>query len=206
MDELVLNFMNFIATNFGFIITPFFRIVSIVGEYGIIFLIYGFVLMLNKKTRWVGVSIWISIGLGFILNSVIIKNIIMRPRPFMSSNPNFYKYWEQVGAVKETGYSMPSGHTFAASACMMSLILTCKKSEKKKYIILYFVVVITMALSRMYFMHHYFTDCIVGASLGVIMACVGKILAKKIYRFCDINKTNKICDFILNFDFVGMND
>ena len=206
MDALILDFMNFIATNFGFIATPFYRLISIVGEYGIIFLIYGLILMLNKKTRWVGVSIWISIVLGFLLNSVIIKNIIMRPRPFMSSNPNFYKYWEQVGAVKETGYSMPSGHTFAASACMMSLILTCKKSEKKKYIILYFVVVITMASSRMYFMHHYFTDCFVGATLGVVMACVGKMLAKEIYRFCDKNKSNKICDFILNFDFVGMND
>ena len=206
MDAFFLNFMNFIATNFGFIATPFYRLVSIVGEYGIIFLIYGFALMLNKKTRWVGASICISILLGLLLNSIIIKNIIMRPRPFMSSNPDFYKYWEQVGAVKETGYSMPSGHTFAASACMMSLILTCKKSEKKKYIILYFVVVITMATSRMYFMHHYFTDCLVGATLGVVMACIGKIITKSIYRYVSAHKDNKICDFLLNFDFVGMND
>ena len=206
MDELILDFMNLLATNFGVILTPIIRLVSFIGEYGIIFLIFGLILMLNKKTRWVGVSIWISILLGFVINSLFIKNIVMRARPFMSSNPNFYKYWEQVGGVKETGYSMPSGHTLAASACMMSLILTCKTSEKKKYIILYFVVVITMAVSRMYLMHHYFTDCLVGGTLGVIMACIGKIITKSIYRYVSAHKDNKICDFILNFDFVGMND
>ena len=206
MDELILHFMNFLARNFGVIVTPILRLVSILGEKGIVFLAIGFVLMLNKKTRWIGISIWISLALGFVINSLFIKNIIMRERPYMSSNPDFYKYWEHVGAIKETGYSMPSGHTLAASTCMMTLFLTCKKSEKKKYLILYFVTVSLMAFSRMYFMHHYFTDCLIGALLGVFMACIGKIITKEIYKFCDKNKSNKICDFLLNFDFVGMND
>lgn len=203
IDDLFLNFMNLIANSIGVVMTPIFRLISILGDNGFIFLFIGFILMLNKKSRWVGVSIWISILLGFIVNSLILKNIFMRLRPFMSSNPNYYKYWEQVGAVRQTGYSMPSGHTFAASAFMASLIFTCKQSDKKKFIILYFIVVIAMASSRMYLMHHYFTDCLVGAILGVIMAMAGKILTKKIYRFVNDNKNNKLFNFILNFDFMG---
>ena len=79
MDVFFLNFMNFIATNFGFIATPFYRLVSIVGEYGIIFLI------MYREGESMGIIILLAVVVVLCLISIVYKQITGKEMDFSSS-------------------------------------------------------------------------------------------------------------------------
>lgn len=57
-----------------------------------------------------------------------------------------------------------------------------------------------MALSRMYFMHHYFSDCVVGVLLAVLVSFISKGLIRVIHKFLKSNEDIGLFNFILNFD------
>lgn len=203
MDLLFANLMHSLAVIGGDFFTPFFRVISICGEKSILFLIIAFILLLRKKTRWVAITIIISIFISWILADFVIKPMFMRLRPYQSSINELYEYWVYVGSIAENNFSMPSGHTLGCAAFFASLYLTCK-NKRKVIIIMGIIVTSLMIMSRCYFMHHYLTDCLVAVILAILMSILGKIFAKIIYKICKTLDNFKFFSFILNFDIVEL--
>ena len=199
IDGLVIEFMHSMALRFGDFLTPIMRIISLLGEKCIVCLIVAVFLCLRKKTRWIGATAILAIFLGFILADFALKPLIMRERPYLANNL-FYDYWEYVGAYQETNYSMPSGHSLGIAAFFVSLYITSPQQNRKLIKTIGIISTVLMVCSRCYFMHHYFSDCVVGIIIGTIMAFISKPIIKLIYKFCKKNEDLTLFNFILNFD------
>lgn len=111
----------------GRFLTPVMKAITLSGNMGMIFVVSAFVMLFFKKTRRFGVAALIAIALGFLFTNVILKHVIARERPFENVSSKFYTYWKAAGALNESGYSFPSGHTTAATAFGVSLFLHTKK-------------------------------------------------------------------------------
>lgn len=204
IDEIWIGFVHNLCVIGGGFFTPFLSTVSFLAEKGWFFLLISFILILSKKTRWIGITIILSIFMSFVLSSLLIKPFVMRLRPYESSKL-FQDYWEMAGAFPDTGYSMPSGHTAACASFFISLIITCKKKYKSIIIRISIIFTFLMILSRTYLMHHYLTDCIVSIFLSIITSYFAKIIVKMIYKFCKSYEDIGLFNFILNFDLIKKN-
>ena len=153
------------------------KFVSLLAEAGILFLLIGVGLALFKRTRKIGGTIILAVAIGFVITNIILKNSIGRSRPFEDITSDFYTWWVDAGAIAETGYSFPSGHTTATMAFAMAILF----STNKKYSWYIVFLPIIMACSRIYLMVHYFTDCIGGLVVGLISAFVAYMIVKLIY-------------------------
>lgn len=199
LDEIFIEFVHNLAEMGGSFFTPFFRFISILGEKSWLFVLIAIILMLKKKTRWVGATIFLAILLGFIFSSVLIKPIIMRDRPYVA-DIIFQKYWEFVGGIMDTGYSMPSGHCTGVTAFFVSLYITSKKQNRGLISTIGIICVTLMVFARCYFMHHYFTDCVAGIILGTIVSFIAKAIIRIIHMICKKYEDITLFNFILNFN------
>lgn len=199
IDVLFMEFVHGLYVSAGWFFTPFLRLISILGEKSWFFLLIAFILCLNKKTRWVGATAILAIFLGWLLADLAIKPFVMRMRPYTASNL-YQDYWQMVGAYPETDYSMPSGHVLGCAAFFISLYISSKKSARPIISTIGIIVVFLMIVSRVYFMHHYFTDCLVGVLLAVVVSYISKFIIKFIHKVFKDNEDIGFCRFVLNFD------
>lgn len=197
-DTRFIEFVHWMCVHFGKVLTPFLRLISMIGEKAWFFLLIAIVLFLNKKTRWIGITIIISIFIGWITADFILKPLFMRMRPYTASNL-YQDYWILAGSYPETDYSMPSGHTLGAAAFFVSLYITAKKEYRRKVLIAGIIVVMLMIISRTYFMHHYLSDCVVGIVLAFLTSFIAKFVVKNMYNFIKNNQNIPLFNFALNF-------
>lgn len=127
----------------------FFSLVSAVGSYGIIWLVFG--MFLKKKLKYY---------LGVVLLTLLVfslQNVIGRLRPYEALQGVFY-----LGFIDPGGYSFPSYH--GATSFFGAVFL----GEKlKKYKVYFFVLAVLISFSRIYLGAHYLTDVLAGAIIGV---------------------------------------
>lgn len=101
----------------------------------------------------------IEIGSAIVITgglSLLLKEIIQRPRPF-----NKLDFAQNIG--NESGFSMPSMHTSTA----FSLATTLTLIEPKWYVALpAYLWATAVAYSRIHLGVHYFSDVIIGAIIG----------------------------------------
>ena len=199
IDALFMEFVHGMCVSAGGFFTPFFRLISVIGEKSWFFLLISCILCLHKKTRWVGATAILAIFLGWIIADFGLKPLIMRDRPYTTGNL-YLDYWELAGAYYETDYSMPSGHTLGCAAFFISLYITSKKSARPYISTIGIIGVVLMALSRMYFMHHYFSDCVVAVILAAVVSFIAKVIVKAIHKIFKANEDIGLCRFVLNFD------
>ena len=154
------------------------KIITFLGDFGLFWILLAVILFCFKKTRISAVVMAISLACGYMFNDVLLKNIIMRPRPFYE-NESFKDYLISMGLDLPIGYSFPSGHAFSSFNCAVILMLFNKKLG---YVALPMATLI--ALSRPYICVHYPTDILVGSILGslfaVCMFAVYKFVMKKL--------------------------
>ena len=199
-DMAIIHSVHFIfyeLTNFFY---PLAYFLYVSCDNGLLFVVISFILLLRKKTRWIGATIILSILIGGVINSVVLKNLIMRIRPYLSTNNAYYQMWLSVGAIETDGYSFPSGHVMAVSACMFSFTLCSKKENRHIILVLTMIFIVLMSISRIYLLHHYPTDCIAGVFLGLFSAIISVNIVKRIFDFFIQHKNNKFFNFILNFN------
>ena len=199
IDNLFMEFVHFLCVKGGFFFTPFFRIISLLGEKCWFFLLIAFLFCLRKKTRWIGITIIFSIFLGYVIGDICLKPLIMRLRPYTANN-KFQTYWALAGSYPEIEYSMPSGHCIGVAAFFISFYITGKKSWRKNIMRVGVISITLMILSRTYFMHHYLTDCLVGILIAFITSYIAKSISKLLYDLCKRYENIKIFNFVLNFD------
>ena len=208
MQEVIINFLNNTLGGFdssiikaisglqcGFL-TFLFKAITFLGEKGIIFFVGAIVLMLFKKTRFLGICIFGAVGLGAILTNIILKDYVMRLRPFESGNSLYLELWNNLGSPMESGFSFPSGHATATASAMTALFIMLKK----KYSFIPIIVIILMGLARIYLIAHYPTDVIAGIIVGIIAGIVAYYITKLICLLCEKYSAKKFFNFILEFD------
>ena len=166
-EEILLFIQESIRTS---VLTKIFVPMTILGNAGIFLIILGIALSAIKKTRRIGVSLLTALLLNFIINDLVIKNIIRRARPFYTISGL------EILIKPPKSFSFPSGHTSSFFACATVLI-----SASKKYGGLLLIISFIMGFSRMYVGVHYPSDVFVGMIVGIISG----IIAICFYRYLD---------------------
>lgn len=143
-----------------FFLTPIFIVISSLGDHGSIWLIIIIILLLNSKTRIIGLHALLAYGLCLLITNGILKNVIGRGRPFDVHR-------EIIPLInRPTDYSFPSGHT----AMAFTIAILLNKLYDNKRGILMIVLATLIALSRLYLGVHFLSDIIGGIVVGWLIA------------------------------------
>ena len=167
------------------LLTAIMTTVTTLGDEGIIFIVLGLVLFCTKKYRKAGLSILIALVVMLVLNNLVLKELIARPRPF-NLDPEAYAWWHEVykypyfNIHQPSSYSFPSGHTSSAFAAAIALLC-----HDRKLGIPTTIFAAIMGFSRIYVEVHYCTDVIGGAIVGIIYALIGVLIAKFLFPIVD---------------------
>ena len=152
------------------VLNPIMVFVTYLGEAGALWIIIALYLIISKKNSPMGVDILVSVVLCFCINDLIIKNIFMRPRPFLTV-PGL----ESIVRITFSS-SFPSGHACAGFAA--SYAITKDSGGKLAWV---YVVAALIAISRVYVGVHYTTDIIFGALIGTLGSIVLLKLRRKFF-------------------------
>lgn len=146
-------------------LTAVMKVITTLGDAGMIWIILAVVLLLIPKTRKTGIVVAIALILDLILCNGLLKNLVARTRPYDIQTT------VQILIRKPADYSFPSGHTAAAFAATMGLYFA--KDRDKRLWIPALVLSVLIAFSRMYFYVHYPTDILGGAVIGTLCGYLG---------------------------------
>ena len=201
-DMAILSFAHRMAELAGSVLTPLNRIITLLGEKGILFFLLAVVLMLFPRYRRTGVCIFGAVCCGALITNIILKDQISRPRPFETVD-QFRQWWQFVGAPAEDGVSFPSGHVTAAAAGVTGLCLL----RGKRWFIPGAIWVLLMMFSRNYLMAHYPSDVLFALLIGVFSGFVAALITQLIFRFLENHAgEGKFYDFLLYSGIEGKPD
>lgn len=142
------------------VLNPLAVFISHLGDAGIFWIIFSVVLILIPKTRKYGALALTSLLFCFLINNVLLKNLVARPRPY-TRLPDLIMLMECP-----SDYSFPSGHSCASFAVASSLMWTMDRHWNKLRIPA-IVLAALIALSRIYVGVHYPTDVLGGTLIGI---------------------------------------
>lgn len=174
--DILFFIQNHIRNSVLDVIVPFY---TSLGEDGIIWIVVGVALLIPKKTRKCGVMVLAALLVMLIVNNIILKNLIARPRPCWS-------YPEMIQLVHmPKSYSFPSGHTVSAFAVAFTIF-----AQHKKLGIIALIMAAFMAFTRLYVFVHFPTDIyggiIVAAGIAYFVYRMEKLITPKVLEL--INK------------------
>ncbi len=173
---------------------------------GIVWFVLGIILLIPRKTRKLGILMFAGLAFSSLINNVLLKELLNRPRPFIFAE-EFPQFWEKVGyeypgclielsesQLAGKSPSFPSGHTSTSIGAAFALLLGCRK----KYLavgIPAFILSLAIGFSRIYVHIHFPTDVIFGAIVGILSAIAvyfifDKLVFKKAIPALE-NKINK---------------
>lgn len=161
------------------ILTAVMKVITSLGDAGIIWILLALVLLLIPKTRKTGAVVAIALVLDLLLCNVLLKNLIARIRPYE------VKTMVEILIRKPLDYSFPSGHTAASFAATSALFF--ENNRDKRLWVSALVLAVLIAFSRLYFYVHYPTDVLGGAVIGMLCG----YLAAKITEMRDSMKIKK---------------
>jgi undecaprenyl-diphosphatase len=149
-------------------------VITALGDAGIFWMLVAAALLLNKKTRRVGVGMGIAMLTGLLLCNATLKPLCQRPRPYDYQYDVFGKLIPLI-IERQHDFSFPSGHTIASFEAAGVIAL-----NNKKWGIGALVLACLIAFSRLYLYVHYPTDVLVSIVLGLTLALVGNWLSRRI--------------------------
>ncbi len=172
MNQFELSILDGIQNIFGSkFLDAVMPIITMFGDGGIFWIAIAVILLFPKKTRKVGLTMGLSLALGFLVGNLFLKNVVGRIRPY-DLNPNFPLLIEKLH-----DYSFPSGHTLASFEASVSIFL-----HNKKFGIPAIILAVLIAFSRLYLYVHYPTDVLASVILGTGFAILSFIIIKKLYE------------------------
>ena len=111
-DLWVFRFFGSMQCTFLTYVAKFF---TTFGDEGFIIplVVLGIVLCFFKKTRKFGFSIIIAVVIGTLVTNIVVKPMALRIRPYntLQGNSDYWNWYIGAGALSESDYSFPSGHT-----------------------------------------------------------------------------------------------
>lgn len=178
IDYIIASYFGSVHGN-GFI-DHFMIFLDKIGNVGMFLIIIAVLLVFHKRTRKLGIGLAVTLILILLINELFLKNVIARPRPHQTY-PDLIPY---VLSELPSSKSMPSGHTVTAFAGAAFFFMHRKKFPRFA-VILMFVFAFLMGFSRIYCVHHYFTDVIVGMFVGIIIGVGGYFLSIPVIKLID---------------------
>ena len=149
----------------------FMPFITIFGDAGIFWMVWAGVLLIFRKTRKIGIGMFIAMILGLLVCNITLKPLVARIRPYDLQLEEFGITINLLsGAMHD--FSFPSGHTIASFEAAVVLLKNSKKMGIPAYIL-----AILIAFSRLYLYVHYPTDVIASILLGTLFALIGDALA-----------------------------
>lgn len=164
-----LKILDFIAEN---VRNPFLDkimpAITGLGSAGIVWIVIGIVLLFFNRYRRAGVSVLVSLLFSLLICNIIIKPLVARIRPFDVNTA------VTLIITKPTDYSFPSGHTSAAFAATVAVLL----GKHKRIGAAMLVLALVLAFSRLYLYVHYPTDVLCGMIIGTVCGVFGYSVVK----------------------------
>ena len=154
------------------------RFISYFGDKGYFFIALTIILLLFRKTRKVGILLAVGLLFNHVLNNMILKNLIGRPRPYNSVD-EFRLMWETHSTAFEKSLSFPSGHTSMAALVGGGLFVMLNK----KYSWLFLFIPLLMGWSRIALFVHYPSDVLGGLITGTLAVLVGFFVMKLLLKW-----------------------
>lgn len=144
-------------------------IYTTLGEWAIMWIVIGIVMLFFKKYRKCGFLLLIALLVGLLICNIALKNIVARTRPC-------YIYPEMLQLVgKPSEFSYPSGHSVSSMSAALTILLHHKKLGK-----IAMILAVLMGLSRLYVFVHFPTDVFGGFLIGAGIALAVHYTDKKI--------------------------
>lgn len=141
----------------------------------IIFLIYiAYIGIKRKKVSVALVLGLVTLLLGYICNDLILKPLFDRSRPYQIIEA-FKLFMDSINYSYPTGHSFPSGHSFFSFE--LALILTL---YNKKLGFVVYPLAIVIAFSRIFLGAHYFSDVLMGITLGSLFGLIHYVITNMI--------------------------
>ena len=157
IEKLHCNFLDFLMPK-----------LTMLGNYGILWIVLALVLLCIPKTRRCGCALAIALVLALLLGNCLLKPLIARLRPF-AQNPAI-----ALLIPSPEDFSFPSGHTYSAVASALVIW-----QSNRKWGITAMVLALGIAFSRMYLMVHFLTDILGGILLGALCAFLAIQITKR---------------------------
>ncbi|MCF0121013.1 MAG: phosphatase PAP2 family protein [Oscillospiraceae bacterium] len=155
-------------------LTPIMQFFSFIFEIGAVCIIAGLAMLFFKKTRRCGIALLVCLTFAFIINNLVLKNIVDRIRPYEILD------WLKVIGETPPDSSFPSGHCSAAFSS--SYAIARYFGKKSPYTYIAFGSAVLTAISRVYLGVHYPTDVIAGIATGLICAAIACAVFDRYYR------------------------
>lgn len=149
------------------------------GDAGIIWIILTAIFLLFKKTRKMGIVMFVALFFDLILCNGLLKNLIARTRPYNVNTAI------EIIVKKPSEYSFPSGHTAAAFTTMFALLFE-KNNKIWRYVLIWACLI---AFSRLYLYLHYPTDILGGILVGLVSGLLANIVVNKIRKIRESKKS-----------------
>lgn len=196
IDLGILSLMHSLAQKAGGVLTPLCKLITLLGEKGILFFLLALGLMCFAKTRPLGVCIFGAVCCGALITNILLKDAVARPRPFETLSV-YRSWWQAIGSPAEDGFSFPSGHVTAAAAGMSALCFM----RGRRWALPALGVVLLMAFARNYLMAHFPSDVLAAALIGVFSGWLAYRITRLIFAFFYTRKRgNKLAKFVLNWN------
>lgn len=164
--EILLFMQNVLRHPF---LTSVFKWITSLGDFVSIWLLIIVALIINKKTRKIGVFALLGYGLCMFSVDVVLKQLISRERPFDL-------YHEIVPLINKLhGFSFPSGHTamgFTIASILYRLL-------DKRIGVVALIVAALIGFSRVYLGVHFFSDVLAGIIVGFVLGKLVELLYTK---------------------------
>lgn len=158
-------------------LTQIFKLITFLGEGGIIWILIALVLVFRRQTRKIGITMILALIFSLVVGNLTLKPWIARPRPSWR-NPDVI-----LQIANPTDYSFPSGHTLSSFAAASSVFLwKCRGG-----LFMLFVAAI-MGITRLYFYVHYPTDVLAGAVIGLALGTFSYGMVRKMWRRQEVGK------------------
>lgn len=148
----------------------FWTTVTMLGNGGWFWIVLALGLLIPKKTRLMGLTALIAMGIGALFVNVGLKNIVARTRP--------YEVIEglRILVERQSDFSFPSGHSCASFASAFVYF----RMAPKKWGIPALILAALIAFSRLYVGVHYPTDVITGILIGILSALAAMALVRAV--------------------------
>lgn len=183
-----LEFLRWINENLhsSTFINTLFKLITFLGEGGVVCILLGIIFLCIKKTRKSGIYILSGLALGIVITNLILKPIVARPRPF-AEDLSIAEFLSNIKYALPTDWSFPSGHSQVVFNVATMLTLIYKKNGWWAYI-----PAVLVALSRIFLCVHYPTDVLCGSVIGVLSAVVAYFVANAIEKRIKNSKRTKL--------------
>lgn len=152
------------------------KIITMFGNGGVFWILLTVALLFTKKYRKCGIAMAVSLIASLIFTNLLLKNILLRPRPFWVDTTF------NLIVTAPTDFSFPSGHSSASFAAATAFFM-----QKKFPGIILLILAVLIGISRLYLTVHYPTDVLAGIVLGIIYGVVGSFAANYINKKFNLN-------------------